>query len=100
MGSFAVRFTAAALLLCLAMPGYMFAQINAVVGGTVADATGALIPGAEVTARNSNTVIVTTALTNEAGSYNMPSLQPGVYELSAALPGFQTQQYNNVQLSQ
>src|SRR5688572_21333807 len=91
---------ALAFVLCAGIPVFVLAQVNATLGGTVSDATGALIPGVEVTARNVNTGIVTTALTNEAGSYNMPSLQPGVYELSAALPGFQTQQYNNVQLSQ
>src|SRR5215468_10247342 len=77
-----------------------FGQINAVAGGTVSDASGALIPGVEVTAKNINTGIVATRLTNETGTYEFPSLQPGVYSLSAALSGFQTATYNNVQLSQ
>jgi Carboxypeptidase regulatory-like domain len=88
------------LLLCISMPVYIFGQINAIAGGTVTDATGALIPGVEVTARNVNTGIVTTRITNETGTYELPSLQPGVYALSAALSGFQTAIYNNVQLSQ
>src|SRR5262245_24449073 len=77
-----------------------FAQVNATVGGTVSDASGALIPGVEVTARNVNTGIVATRLTNESGNYEFPSLQPGTYTLSASLPGFQSVAYNNVQLSQ
>src|SRR6185436_8758227 len=44
--------------------------------------------------------IVTTRLTNESGTYEFASLQPGVYALSATLSGFQTATYNNVQLSQ
>src|SRR5688500_708247 len=87
------------MMLCLgaAIPG--FAQINATLGGTVADSSGALIPGVEVTARNVNTGIVNTRITNETGNYEFPSLQPGVYTLSAALSGFQTATFNNVQLS-
>ena len=78
----------------------LFAQINAVVGGTVADASGALIPGVEVSARNVATGIVTTRITNESGNYDFASLQPGSYTVSASLSGFQTATYNNVQLSQ
>ena len=84
----------------IAVAGVAFAQVNATVNGTVGDATGALIPGVEVTATNVNTGIVTTVLTNEAGSYQFSSLQPGSYKVSAALSGFQTQTYQNVQLSQ
>ena len=91
---------AAALLLCAGVSSNAFAQVNAILGGTVADATGALIPGVDVTARNVNTGIVGTRITNETGNYEFPSLQPGAYTLSAALPGFQTVTYNNVQLSQ
>src|SRR3990172_8534914 len=91
---------AAVWLLCFGIPIHAVAQVNATVGGTVSDATSALIPGVEVTARNVNTGIVTTGITNETGSYNFPSLQPGTYTVSAALPGFQSAVYNNVQLSQ
>jgi hypothetical protein len=78
----------------------VFAQVNASVTGTVIDPSGALIPGVEVSATNVNTGIVNTSLTNEAGSYQLPSLQPGTYKVTASLPGFQTQTYENVQLSQ
>jgi hypothetical protein len=91
---------AAVVLTCLIFPLLALAQINAVVGGTVSDATGALIPGVEVTARNIATGIVTTRITNEAGNYDFASLQPGTYVVSAALSGFQSATYNNVQLSQ
>src|SRR5215475_13485232 len=77
-----------------------FAQVNAVVGGIVSDSSGALIPGVEVTARNVATGIVTSRITNEAGNYDFASLQPGTYTVSAALSGFQTATFNNVQLSQ
>ena len=71
---------------------------NATLGGTVTDATKALIPGVSVTATNTQTGIVSTAMTNETGSYNFPSLQSGTYKVSAQLPGFQSQTYNDVGL--
>src|SRR5689334_2991744 len=94
------RVITATLLLTLALSGYAFGQVNAVLTGTVSDASGALIPGVEVTAKNINTGITDTRITNETGSFAFPSLQPGTYTLSAALSGFQTAAYNNVVLGQ
>src|ERR671930_2565201 len=76
------------------------AQVSASIGGTVADATGALIPGVEVTATNVNTGISGTQLTNEAGAYQIPSLQPGTYRLKASLAGFQAATRETIQLGQ
>src|SRR5215475_4696219 len=77
-----------------------FGQVNAVLSGTVSDASGALIPGVEVTAKNINTGITDTKVTNETGNFVFPSLQPGSYTLQASLSGFQTASYNNVVLGQ
>src|SRR3989442_6490599 len=93
-------FVIATLVLSLLASRQGFAQVNAVLSGTVADATGALIPGVEVTAKNINTGIADTRLSNESGNFVFPSLQPGTYTLSAALSGFQTATYNNVVLGQ
>src|ERR1051325_3264181 len=71
---------------------------NATLGGTVSDATGALMPGVQVTATNNATGIVNTVITNEAGAYQFASLQPGTYKVVAELSGFQTQVTNNVNL--
>ena len=87
------------MLLCLFLSTHAFAQTsNATVGGTVSDATRALIPGATITATNVATGIVTAVVSNEAGAYQFASLQTGTYTVGAALPGFQTQTYNNVAL--
>ena len=87
------------VMLYLALPIHTYGQtINATLGGTVTDATGALIPGVTITATNLATGIVTTVLTNEAGAYNFASIQSGTYKVTAELPGFQTQTYNNVVL--
>jgi hypothetical protein len=82
------------MLLCFALGVTGFAQvINATLSGTVADTSGALVPGVEVTASNTGTGVVTTVLTNEAGTYRFGSLQPGPYKVSASLTGFQTQAF-------
>src|SRR5262245_23089633 len=76
-----------------------FAQTsNATLGGTVSDPSGALIPGVSVTATNTQTGIVSTVVSNEAGAYQFASLQTGTYKVSAELPGFQTQSYSDVVL--
>ena len=74
-----------------------FAQENAALSGTVADSTGALIPGAEVTATNDASGMAMTSLTDGVGQYEF-SLPPGVYTVTAALPGFETAIESNVQL--
>jgi hypothetical protein len=76
------------MVLCLYAAPEAMAQQTATVIGTVSDATGALIPSAEVTATNTNTGIATTRISNETGSYTLPSLQPGRYEIKVSLPGF------------
>ena len=82
--------TAAVVCLFFAMDG--FAQvINATLSGTVTDATGALIPGVEITATQTETGVLSTSLTNESGTYQFPSLQPGPYRVTASLAGFQSQ---------
>src|SRR5215510_15064517 len=90
---------AAIVLLGIVFSGQLFSQTtNATLGGTVADASGALIPGVEVTARNVATGIVNTTLTNDAGAYQFASLQTGTYHVTATLAGFQTATNNNVTL--
>ena len=44
--------------------------------------------------------MATSVLTNEAGAYNFSNLLPGKYTLSATLPGFQTKNLTNIELSQ
>src|SRR6266513_1032017 len=87
-------------LLLFTLVTHSSAQVSASIGGTVSDPTGALIPGVGVAATNVNTGITTTQLTNEAGAYQIPSVQAGTYRLRASLPGFQTATRENIQLSQ
>ena len=85
------------LCTCLAMQA-LGQSSNARVSGTVNDASGAVLPGVEVTATNSGTGVVTSVTSNDSGAYNFASLLPGVYTITAALPSFQSQTYTAVQL--
>jgi len=92
-------FSGSVAVTCLLLSVIGFGQsINATVGGTVSDASGALIPGVTVTATNTGTGIANTLVSNESGAYNFAALQPGTYKVSAELPGFQTQTFTDVQL--
>ena len=70
----------------------------ATVSGTVTDNSGAVLPGVSLTATNNATGVVTTVLSNETGTFNIPTLLPGTYSVSAALTGFQKANYTNVTL--
>src|SRR5262245_20638216 len=85
-----ILFSAAVLLFALSASASA-QTATATLGGTVADASGALIPGVMITATNTDTGIVNTVLTNESGVYQFASLQPGNYNVTAELTGFQTQ---------
>src|SRR6267154_6841497 len=84
-------------IFCLGFGGLMIvllacssarAQATAQISGTVKDQSGAVLPGVEVTATQTETAISRVAVTNETGSYVLPNLPIGPYRLEAALPGF------------
>src|SRR5205085_6706889 len=91
-------FVMVALLLLVVFTNTFAQTTNATLGGTVSDSSKALIPGVTVTATNTGTGIMSSMITNETGAYNFPSLQTGTYKVTAELPGFQTQAYNDVTL--
>ena len=70
--------------------GALWAQATAQISGTARDQSGAVLPGVEVTATQTETGIVRNTVTNETGSYVLPNLAVGSYRLEAALPGFRT----------
>lgn len=58
--------------------------------GTVSDSTGAVVPGATITIRNTETGISRKVTTDAAGHYSAPQLGLGNYEVTAEAAGFQT----------
>ncbi len=66
--------------------------------GTVTDATGAVIPGAKVTAANIGTNEKREFTTNEFGTYELNNLFPGTYLIEGERAGFVKHRQENVDL--
>ncbi|HEX4321674.1 MAG TPA: carboxypeptidase-like regulatory domain-containing protein, partial [Acidobacteriaceae bacterium] len=58
--------------------------------GTVADTTGAVVPGATVTVTDEAKGTVVTVVSNGTGDYNVSHLVPDTYDLKVELKGFDT----------
>ena len=87
-----------ALLSLALMAAPMFGQSSASLRGTVTDATAGVMPGATVTATNTETGVEQSATVNAAGVYNFPALQPGTYTVVARNSGFQAKTVTDVRL--
>jgi hypothetical protein len=75
-----------------------YAQTGAI-AGTIIDATNAGVPGATVTAKNQATGSVRTATTGLNGTYSIPNLAVGSYDVTIEKQGFAILQFRNVQLT-
>lgn len=88
---------AAIFALLLLVPLTTFGQrITGSIEGRISDASGAVLPGVEVTVTNDATGLVRTFLSNETGRYNFPVLPPGAYSVQTSFPGFRTEIRNGV----
>ncbi len=76
------------LCFCCLLPLRGRAQVSANLTGRVTDPTGAVISGATVIAKNQDTGLTRTTLTDSAGRYELTVLPVGRYDLSAAKAGF------------
>jgi hypothetical protein len=68
------------------------------VKGTVKDRSGAVIPGATVTVKNTDTKVENTVMTNYTGTYNVSGLRPGNYDVTVKKEGFTTQTSKDVRI--
>src|SRR5262249_15721572 len=92
------RFAICIAIVVLAISQGFGQNVNATLGGTVTDSTGAVLPGATVTISGIDTGVKTTTISNESGAYQFSSLQAGNYRVAAELPGFQEFVYGRVTL--
>jgi hypothetical protein len=79
----------AALLVLAATPAWG-QTFRGTILGIVSDATGAAVPGATVTVRNVDTGLLRTTETQADGSYRVPELPIGTYDVTVEKTGFQT----------
>lgn len=85
------------LVLSVLLAGNSSAQVlYGGITGTVTDASGAVIPGAQVTALETQTGVTQTATTNSEGIYRFTALLPGTYTVTVSGKGFETQTTPNV----
>src|SRR5512140_13894 len=66
--------------------------------GRITDASGAVVPNADVRATNAATGVVASSKTNESGNYTLPYLTPGFYSVSSEATGFKKFVRDNIQV--
>ena len=72
---------------------------SATLSGTVSDETGAVIPSVNITVFNLSTALHRHAATDDRGSYVIPLLPPGRYNVTAQRDGFTPVEIRNVVLN-
>jgi hypothetical protein len=76
---------------CFLLAGALWAQSpSGVITGTISDSQGASIPAVEVVARQTATGLEFRGRSSQAGTYAIPSLPIGAFELTASAPGFKS----------
>ena len=85
----------AAFLICFSLS----AQINTGrILGTVTDQTGGVIAGAAVVVTNTETGVARNLVTDGAGEYDAPNLNPGKYSVRVSTAGFEAFERLNIEL--
>jgi outer membrane receptor protein involved in Fe transport len=88
---------AGTLLLLLLLTAVAAAQtFRGTILGTVTDQNGAVVAGAQVTVKNTNTGLVRSTLTDDEGNYTIPELPIGPYEVRVDQSGFVSSVVSNV----
>ena len=76
------------------------AQIqNARLEGSVLDNSGATIPGAKLLIVNTKTQVKANVESNATGFFTFPTLQPGIYTLTAEAGGFRKSTLTNIEVN-
>ncbi|PYV88151.1 MAG: hypothetical protein DMG05_16010, partial [Acidobacteria bacterium] len=87
---FAVMQLVIFVFLCCAPLRLLAQYTTASMAGNVVDPTGAMVPDAKVTVRNTETGFEQTVSTGATGAFLFPRLPVGVYQLTVEKPGFST----------
>ena len=79
------------IILLVFAVGFAVGQVpTGTISGTVADASGAVVPNATITIRNKATGIERKITTGDDGIFSASALQAGDYEVTAQVTGFRT----------
>src|SRR3989449_5685295 len=94
-----IRLATGLLVFVAALAPAAFAQTGTSnITGIVRDTTGAVVPGATVTAKNEATGVTNTQITTDSGLYAFSSLPVGAYTITVEKQGFKTLQRTNNRL--
>ena len=90
--------TVLALLVAWAAPVSAQVSPTGSISGSVADASGAVVAGAQVAIKNAETNAEYDAQTSENGTFTVPSLPVGVYAAAVTAPGFKQTVVTNIKV--
>src|ERR1700728_2423107 len=93
-----LRILSASLTVLFSVAAWSQTQL-ATVSGTIADPTGAVVPGVSITIVSQGTGLKRSALTDTAGEYRFAGLPIGNYSLRIEKAGFQSQVREGVELT-
>ena len=93
-----IKWSIAISLLLLMIVRLSAQTTSALVTGVITDSTGAVVPGAKVTATNRGTGLVRVTTSSADGIYTLPQLSPGAYDLAVKKQGFAVEDRPNVLL--
>jgi hypothetical protein len=85
-----VSLSAGTLLLLVFNPSIGSAQTTASISGTVYDATGGILPAADIVITHTDTGVTRHAIADNDGRYRVTNLYIGQYDVSASMQGFRT----------
>ena len=95
-----ILFTFFALTVFLFTSFCTYGQVSgAAMTGTVLDSSGAVIPNARISIKNTSTGEVRESTADASGFYSAPNLLPGGYEITVTAPGFSTEVRRGVTLT-
>jgi hypothetical protein len=83
-------FVLMAMAVALSFTGEAHAKVSAGVSGIVTDSSGAVVAGATIQMKATETGVVETRQTNADGFYAFVNLQPGPYDIEVSQTGFST----------
>ena len=86
------------IVFIFAAAGGLWAQTTGTIRGTVADPSGAVVPGAQVTAILAQAYVSRTTQTNAEGEYVFPALPVGRYTVVVKAPGFREYRQSEVEV--
>ncbi len=96
----AIRRLVPVTLLVLSSTSNVDAQaVYGSISGTIADSSGAPVPGATLTITSAERKTVDVVVTNESGLYTKERLLPGTYEVKAELAGFKAAVFSDIRVN-